>query len=230
MKLKAVIFDLFGTLVNNFSIEAHKAVLSKMASLVCAESDAFIQSWFNTFHMRCIGTFQSVEDNIIYVCDGLNIHPDEKQIGKAAEIRFEFTRKYLVPKIGVIETLITLRENGYKTGLISDCSTEVPKVWDQTPFAELFDVHIFSCLVGMKKPDIRIYQRACGELSIASQHCLYIGDGSSNELSGARFAGMFPIQIYDTIETDAHRIDEEVWDGERIRHIPEVLNILNRYT
>ena len=82
MKLKAVIFDLFGTLVNNFSIEAHKAVLSKMASLVCAESDAFIQSWFNTFHMRCIGTFQSVEDNIIYVCDGLNIHLMKNRLGK----------------------------------------------------------------------------------------------------------------------------------------------------
>ena len=61
MKFKAVIFDLFGTLIDNFSTEEHKAVLSSMASVLGAESHSFIQSWFNTFQMRSLGTFKSVE-------------------------------------------------------------------------------------------------------------------------------------------------------------------------
>jgi putative hydrolase of the HAD superfamily len=226
MKFKAVIFDLFGTLIDNFSTEEHKAVLSSMASVLGAESHSFIQSWFNTFQMRSLGTFKSVEENIIHVCKELNIRPKDKEIEKAAEIRFGYTKMSMVPKIGAVETLSTIRKLGYKTALISDCSTETPRVWDETPFSTLFDVTIFSCLVGIKKPDIQIYKLACDGLYVSSRHCLYIGDGSSNELSGARSAGMFPIQIQDPREADAHRIDEEPWEGERISQIPEVLKML----
>jgi putative hydrolase of the HAD superfamily len=116
---------------------------------------------------------------------------------------------------------------GCKIGLISDCSSEVPAIWNNTLFAELFDVAIFSCSVGMKKPDIRIYQLSAKQLEVKPQDCLYVGDGSSRELSGAMRAGMTPVLIRALDEpNDAHQIEAENWDGPTISSLQDVLTLI----
>ena len=42
----------------------------------------------------------------------------------------------------------------------------------------------------MKKPDICIYEEALKRLGIDPGDCIFVGDGGSNELVGARKAGM----------------------------------------
>ncbi len=45
----------------------------------------------------------------------------------------------------------------------------------------------------MEKPSRRIYEIACERLKVQPQQCLYVGDGSSKELTGAASVGMLPI-------------------------------------
>jgi len=113
----------------------------------------------------------------------------------------------MVPRSDAIETLSHLKYEGCKIGLISDCSAEVPAIWKDTPFVKLIDVAIFSCLVGMKKPDPQIYQLTMNQLGIRPQEGLYIGDGSSQELTGASQVGMQAVLLRLTDEegADAHR-------------------------
>ena len=59
---------------------------------------------------------------------------------------------------------------------------------------EYFDAVCMSCELGMKKPDIAIFQKCVSELSVAPRECLYVGDGGSFELETARSLGMYPIQ------------------------------------
>jgi len=47
-----------------------------------------------------------------------------------------------------------------------------------------------------EKPDPRIYHLALERLKVKPQDCLYVGDGSSHELTGARKVGMHPVQIH----------------------------------
>jgi putative hydrolase of the HAD superfamily len=63
-KIKAVVFDFFGTLVPGFSLEAYTSVLRKMAAMVGAPSDQFADRWFATFDERVTGIFPDVESNI----------------------------------------------------------------------------------------------------------------------------------------------------------------------
>ena len=63
-------------------------------------------------------------------------------------------------------------------------------MWDSTALAPLFDVAVLSFDVGMAKPDPRIYELATERLGVAANDCLYVGDGSDGELSGAAQAGM----------------------------------------
>ena len=73
MKYDAVIFDLFGTLVYSFTVEEYKSILSSMALELGIPEESFMESWFSSFNMRVLGEFKTVEQNIIHVCDELNI-------------------------------------------------------------------------------------------------------------------------------------------------------------
>ena len=121
-----------------------------------------------------------------------------------------------------------LRERGYRLALISDCSLEVPMLWEETAFAGLIDAPVFSCVVGIKKPDPQIYHLACEKLGVGARDCLYVGDGSSDELAGASKVGMRPVLIRTPYEEDSgkYRIRAQDWSGTRISKLSEVLSLL----
>lgn len=227
MKYQAVIFDLFGTLVDNFSSRELKSVLGEMASIISAPSDDFVQIWLDTFDERATGVFQSPQDNIEYICKKLGVHVEDTRIKLAADVRYKFTERWLTPRLDAIEVLASLKSEGYKTALISDCSAETPTAWKETPFAPLIDVVVFSCSAGLRKPDSRIYLMATDQLAIEPQACIYVGDGSSQELTGASQVGMYPVLIRVPYENnaDAYWIDREEWNGPVISSLTEVLTL-----
>jgi putative hydrolase of the HAD superfamily len=209
MKYDAVIFDLFGTLVDNFSFQEHERVLSEMAATLSAPRHDFVRLWGATFNERATGIFATAAANIEHVCRVLQLPVAAEAIATAARIRLDYSQRALTPRPGSVETLARLKTAGYKTGLISDCSSEVPQLWSETSFAPLVDVPIFSCMVGLKKPDPRIYRLMCKQLAVKPQACLYVGDGSSRELTGASRVGMHGVLICVPYEDsyDAHRLD-----------------------
>ena len=230
MKYKAVIFDLFGTLVKNFTVQQHEGTLGQMADILGAPREEFIQLWYGTFNMRCLGELKTPEENVEYVCRELGIEVRDSQVKNAAKIRYTLTKDTLIPLPGSIEMLSSLKDQGMKTGLVSDCSSEVPNIWQTTPFNSAFDITVFSCTEGVKKPDAQIYKLAADRLGVNPEDCLYIGDGSSNELTGAEAVGMHPVLIIDPEEDSpgTHRVDFEgdMWDGPVISSLNEVLNIV----
>jgi putative hydrolase of the HAD superfamily len=228
MKYKAVIFDLFGTLVDNFTVTEYQKVLSDMSSILHAPPEKFSQLWRDSFYLRTNGTHKTHEESIRYICNELQVPVTDKQVDKAAALRLKYTVRSLKPRKDAVPTINKLKSLGYKVGLISDCSPETPAAWPATPFNGLFHVTIFSCVVSVKKPDIRIYRMATDELGVEPQDCLYIGDGSSNELTGALKAGMHPVMICDPDESaDAHYIDREKdWQGPKITSLKEVLDLV----
>lgn len=228
MKHQAVIFDLFGTLVESFSIQEHRNILVDMASVLSAPPDEFAQLWIDVFDWRSTGVFKSPEENIEYNCRKLGVYPGDTEIKHAAQIRHDFTLRSLAPRTDAIEVLSNLKSAGYKLALISDCSAEVPEIWESTPFAPLIDVPVFSCSAGLKKPDPRIYHLATSKLGVEPEDCLYIGDGSSQELTGASKVGMYPVLIRVPGEEDLnpYRINAEDWHGPAISSLREVLNLV----
>ncbi len=79
----------------------------------------------------------------------------------------------------------------------------------------------------MKKPDPRIYRIATDQLGVEPETCLYIGDGSSGELTGAAQVGMHPILLnLPENNPDAHQIDKEDWNGPAISSLSEVLMLV----
>ena len=229
MKYLAVIFDLFGTLADNFSTREYEEALVQMASALSIAPDDFKRGWYSSSKARNAAAPQNLEDRVEYICAGLGAPREQRQILYAVRVRFDYIRQVMKPRLDAIEVLSHIKVLGCKLGLISDCSDEIPVIWPETPLAPLFDATVFSCSVGFRKPDARIYQLAVERLSIPPERCLYVGDGGSQELSGALGAGMQPVLIrLDAESTEGHLVNRERWDGLTIHSLKEVLAIVSK--
>lgn len=229
MTFKAVIFDLFGTLIDNFTDSEYARVLGEMAAALGAPAETFSKEWRDSFYLRTNGSHKTHFESIRYICGRLGVTVTDEQVQKASDIRLDYSRRVLVPRPATLPTITELKTRGYKVGLISDCSPETPEVWPETPFRDIFDITVFSCVVSLKKPDPKIYLYACEKLGVKPEDCLYVGDGSSNELTGATAVGMHPVMIKDPGETaDTHFVDKEKeWKGETISTLDEVLSLVD---
>jgi putative hydrolase of the HAD superfamily len=59
----------------------------------------------------------------------------------------------------------------------------------------LFDVVVDSALIGVEKPDPRIFQAALQALDVAPEEALYLGDLYAVDVLGARAAGMHAVLL-----------------------------------
>lgn len=201
-----------------------------MASILSTPPDDFMQLWFDTYYERGMGIFQSYEDNIEYICQKLGVKAESSRITLAIQAAYECRVRFMRPRPHANELLSYLKAEGYKTGLITDCGAEVPKLFNDMTFSPLIDVAVFSCLAGMQKPDPQIYQLATERLEVKPEDCLYIGDGDDQELTGALQVGMHPVLIRNPDEdsADVYRTDweAETWQGPVISSLQEVPNLL----
>ncbi len=227
MKFRAVIFDLFGTLIDDFAATAG-SVYTEMAAALAVPYEPFMSVWNQTLDVRIIGTFETVEANIEYVLNALNEHARAEQIERAVAIRMRSMERVLQPKPDAVSTLAQLRSHGFKLGLISNASIEIPLLWQETPFADLIDEPIFSSRTYLKKPDIRIYHLACERLAVSPQSCLYVGDGEDRELSGAAKVGLHPVLIRRSEERTKLHEDAKEWQGPTITRLPEILQLVSQ--
>ena len=228
MPYKAVIFDLYGTLVGNFSRQAYDQVQVQMAKILDVPYPKFWQTMGETIKDRSLGNL-SFQENIVEICCRLGVKPDKTQIEQTVALNYEFTRNSIIPEPEVLEALGLLKRNGLYIGLITNCNSNVPLLFPESPLAQYIDVPVFSCEERIKKPAHRIYEIACERLKIEPQECLYVGDGSGEELMGAAAVGMLPILKHADLTDvyDPHRPEVENWQGIIIDEIVELCDIIS---
>ena len=178
MRVKGVVFDLFGTLVHDeFSSIQYQGFLSELASDLSLRDEEFIPLWQGSYPGRTLGKFGTLEENFRWVGVQLGRSLDPSAVGRAATKIIELTRRALTPRDQALEVLRQLQLQGVKIGLLSDCGPAVPLIWDQTPFAGTMDATAFSCREGLKKPDPKFYRLILDRLGISGAECFYLGDG-----------------------------------------------------
>ena len=227
MRAKAVIFDLYGTLIDLFSWEAAQKVLSDMAETLSLPVKLFQRFWTDTYPERVTGAFPDSESYLLELCKRLRTVPCETSLKIAIDMKNEFTRSLMVPRPDAEQTLKGLKQAGLKLGLLTNCSWEVPTFWNRTSLAPLMDAAVFSFQVGCKKPDRRIYEITSKRLGVKSQECMFVGDGGNQELEGAKAAGMTAVMIRTPGDDlyNPRRTASDAWPGPRISHLSEVLEI-----
>ena len=182
-----------------------------------------------TINDKSSGGYHAVEDNILEICHRLSIKTDTAEIAQAVTLHHEFSESTLVIESKVLEALDTLKSDGLLLGLITNCRPPIPSAFLQSSLAQHIDVPVFSCEERIRKPSPRIYQIVCERLKVQPQECLYVGDGSGEELTGAAAVGMLPIlKRADLADVyDSYRPEVENWQGIAIDEIAELCDLVS---
>jgi putative hydrolase of the HAD superfamily len=213
MPFQAVIFDLFGTLIDNFRRDAFAGIVGRMAQAAGAPSAPFAAAVQRLIPGSLTGRYDIACETLL-ACEAIGVPCDTAQAAEAARVWRVWALNLLcTPRPGAVALLGMLRSSGVPTGLISDCVEDVVVIWPQTPLAPLIGAPVFSCREGVTKPDPAIYLRACQRLGVTPSAALYAGDTAA-EVAGAQAAGLAAVRVLAAHESEAtHMADRSPWDG-----------------
>ncbi len=100
--------------------------------------------------------------------------------------------EFVAPRPAMLAAIRCIRARGLLAGAITN--NWVAEDGGTSVLRPHFDVFIESAVVGMRKPDPRIFHLACDELGIAAQESIFLDDIGIN-LKAARAVGMTTIKV-----------------------------------
>jgi|ERR1041385_6154367 putative hydrolase of the HAD superfamily len=219
MRVQAVLFDLYETLVTELDAPVRRA--SSLASQLGVDARAYKREW-NALRPEIILGRLTFCDALKRIAVTLGAVVDEAVLERLRAERVaqkgEVLRKVDADILGAVREL---RGKGHKLCLVTNAFAEDVAGWDGSPLRPFFDIAIASYAVRLAKPDPAIYLAACRALDVAPQRALFVGDGV-DEVAGAGVAGLAASRALWFVSrwpnTTVQRDDPGLW------HIGEVVN------
>lgn len=219
----AVVFDFFGTLTPVSPSEVWEGNAGRLAAVLGVPAAALLQVLDETFPERVSGALGDVRQTMQALAGRLGVRLSSTQLERAVRTRRDVQESMFALRPEALGVIEWLRSAGLKTGLVSDCTSELPDAWSRLPLATVIDAQVFSCIEGTRKPDPRLFRKVAADLRTEPARCLYIGDGGGRELTGASGVGMRAVLL---AGPDWHehgdRRRESGWTGPRIGSLTEL--------
>ena len=107
------------------------------------------------------------------------------------------------PPVGIFNTpepaaataLAAARDAGLGTGVISNSNGSIASILGSFGFLPYLDFVLDSFVVGVEKPDPRIFRMALERAHVEARDAVYVGDLYSIDVLGARSAGLSAILL-----------------------------------
>lgn len=141
---------------------------------------------------------RAAQDNYLaYLLEGLGItDPDEVEAAAA------FRRSYNAPA-GLFDRAVPeaqailrrVKAAGLVVGVVSNSNGNAHVLLEQAGLGSDLDFVIDSGVVGVEKPDPRIFELALRQAGVAAHEAAYVGDLYSVDVVGSRAAGLHPILL-----------------------------------
>jgi HAD superfamily hydrolase (TIGR01509 family) len=216
-RLRAVVFDWGGTITpwddGEWEPRWEDAARFLTPDATVAAVDALVQAekdiWSN---WRATGQVASILDVPGIAAGRLGLEPSDQVVAEMLTLH----RRHLAPLVHARPearpTLLALRQRGLATGLLT--MSHWPREWHDELFrddgiADLFDVCYLGADVKRSKPHPDSFLAVLGELGVAPQESVFVGDNPQADIYGAQAVGMATIWLpngtltADGIEADA---------------------------
>lgn len=218
---RAVLFDLFNTLVPGGTDGLRESVLTRMAGILRVDPAAYVKAFADSWPVRFVGAMGDLDNVVRVLAREVGGAPTGEQVAVAAALRRGMTAGLLaaVPP-ATLSMLDKLRVDGWPLGLVSNTTSETPDRFRRSRLATRFDATVFSSELGVKKPDATIFLAACEQLGVSPQECVYVGDGADDELAAASSLGMRAIRTTEHADTDPG------WSGPVVRTLADLPGLL----
>ena len=198
--IKVVFFDLFFTLItpkyNDFKNENDVLGMTQKQWEIYAEDEELYMS-------RALGKERNPETIIKDILKKAKVHSNKEQINEILYLRQQRMKKALVEvDKEILNVLLEIKNRNKKLCIISNADVIDIMHWKDSPLNNFFDDTIFSCEVGFLKPNDRIYDIALRTMGIKPNEGIFIGDGGSSELEGAKSRGLSTIMTTYLLKRD----------------------------
>lgn len=167
-------------------------------------------------------------DLIRKICRRMGRELTRQQSLELAWLWYEPLSKCATVESGVPEMLSRLQQSGMKMGIISN--TFIPgEVLDRhlqdEGLLQFFPVRVYSCNVGFRKPDRRIFRIALKQIGLAPEETMFVGDSIIADIRGANKAGLVSV-LKDPVDYNANSDTKPCC---RIRSLAEIETVIANY-
>ncbi len=205
---QALVFDLYGTLVEIFKQSEYKGNLNAIIAALNLDPGRFEEAWKETWEIYPYGDYPSVKarfESALERYHDTDEYPRPKGLQLAIKLRNDYIRSQnLKIKEGAMDALEWVTRQGYKLGMVSNCSIETAVFWKESPLSKHIPDPTLSCLVKLKKPEPEIFLNETNKLGVDPNRCIYVADGDDHEFDTARALGMKTILVKYSMD-DAYR-------------------------
>ena len=207
MKIKAVLFDLYGTLAGfeppRFLIQSQ--VVKKYNLFLTQQgvskgyflADKFMAEQNAVKPVRSMNQIEKENffaryEQLVLSGDGLDVNLDlcKKIFKELQQVSYSMV---LYPD--VIDSLIKLKSLNFKLGLISNMDKLGSELLNEFKLSEYMDICVTSKEANVEKPDPQIFNLALSKLNIKPEEAIYVGDQILSDVEGASNAGMTPVLL-----------------------------------
>jgi putative hydrolase of the HAD superfamily len=139
---------------------------------------------------------------------------DPKLETKAAEAFYRPSEKVLHRNRRILERL---HHDGFKLGVVSNFYGNVPTLCGEAGLKPVLNVILDSLLVGLKKPDLKIFQMALDQLKLSGDQAAFVGDSFERDIVPAKALGMTTIWMtseQNLPASDPSKIDKTIYSME----------------
>ena len=195
---EVIIFDLFHTLVIAKSDETSGKNTSDLLGISGKEWNRLL--WESSEH-RLRHSHQddvSIIRELAHKYDPAISESTIIEATRSRAIRFEDCLKN--PPKERVDIIRQLHEKGHKMILLSNADVMEKRGWDESPFAPFFIDALFSCDIGYIKPEPGAYKAALHVVQSNPDEAVFVGDGGSDELKGAKACGITTIMTTEIID------------------------------
>ncbi|MDA4136815.1 MAG: HAD family hydrolase [Thaumarchaeota archaeon] len=190
LEVQAIVFDLFHTLVDPEDFRPKDFRRADVAAEITGlDKDQFATYWKDSWKLRMSSSKPEIEYLKEYALKS-GVSPSQSSFDEADRA----LRRYqdiaiLNPREEVIDSLRSLKQEGYKLGLLSNTFEGDVRQWNRSRLAPCFDAVAFSHEIGIVKPEQGAFNIILERLGVSGSHSIFVGDGGSEELIGAKRAG-----------------------------------------
>jgi len=190
MAIKAVIFDLWGTLIENGS---HSPMKNTYDLLRMRMPFGEFASRFEQATMK--QPFESQTECFTAMCKEFNLRPDKELIDALIGI-WNKNKLLAKPYPESEELLKELKNKNIKLAIISNTfKPSVDGLLEKFGFEKYFDIIDYSCDTGMLKTEDGAFEHILQNLGVSKDEALMVGDSTETDMLGARNAGIKAVLI-----------------------------------
>ena len=172
--IKAIIFDLDGTLINNLNMFKNTAKIINERFFNNNENQKKV---FN--YVYCLFEKQNLTQTIY---DTFSFKPIKDKLDSTIYQVYPKTAKLVY---GAKSYLKKLKNNGVKIGILTNGPLNQNLKIESLNIKNMIDSVVISDEYGFKKPDAKIYQLILTKLNLSPTECVFVGDNPQTDILGA---------------------------------------------